>query len=255
MQHFNHHLYSLFSNKSLPSPNGIAGFKPQRFLLTCFMLITFISSLAISQAYALGGRVFSVARIPPWDSLNVRQNPGINYKVVGQIPADGEGVVALGKQTTIGKTEWVQVSWGSLKGWVNRHYLMPVKGQADSRTNQNNNSDNKTVLRSSTDNPSSKNQPATNNSVFNQAQPKPKPSAKVLECGGTEPFWNIDLSQEEMRVNIRNEQRTLPLIKKTPQSQSSFNIASLKARQGKDEVELFLVKSKNCKDGITEINY
>ncbi|MGV6809279.1 MAG: SH3 domain-containing protein [bacterium] len=255
MQYLTHHVYTLFSPKPPAFLMTIVGFKPQRFLVTLLMLITVISSLAISQAYAMGGRVFSVARIPPWDSLNVRQNPGVSHKVVGQIPADGEGVVALGKQETIGKTEWVEVSWGSLKGWVNRHYLMPAKGQADNRASQTNNSDNETMFRSSTTTNPAKNQPAADTSVFNQAQPKSKKSPKVLECGGTEPFWNIDLSQEEMRVNIRNEQRTLPLVEKTRQSQSSFNIASVKARQGKDEVELFLVKSKNCKDGITEINY
>jgi uncharacterized membrane protein len=231
----------------------------QRLLIALLLFASLLSSLAISQAYALGGRVFSVARIPPWDTLNVRQNPGVTHDVVGQIPANGEGVVALGKHETIGKTEWVQVSWGSLKGWVNRHYLMPAKIQIDSATKTRNSNNTKTrnndsVFRSSTSTGNTQNsRKSEENSVFTQAQPKKKP--KVLECGGTEPFWNIDLSQDEMRVNIRNEKRTLPLIEKTRQSQSILNIASVKARQGSNEVELFLIKSKDCKDGITEINY
>jgi len=231
----------------------------QRLLLALLLFASLLSSLAISPVYALGGAVFSVARIPAWDNLNVRQNPGITHEVVGQIPANGEGVVALGKHKTIGKTEWVQVSWGPLKGWVNRHYLIPAKTQTNSTINTRNSttantSNNDSVFRSSTTTGNAQNnRKSEENSLFTQAQPKKKP--KVLECGGTEPFWNIDLSQDEMRVNIRNEKRTLPLIQKTRQSQSILNIASVKARQGNNYVELFLIKSKDCKDGITEINY
>ena len=97
--------------------------KKNVLISTLLVAVLGVGSVLVQSAYAFGPRVFSVARVAPWDNLNVREKPGVSAKVIGKIPADGEGVVVIGDKETIGKNTWTNITWGSLKGWVNARYL------------------------------------------------------------------------------------------------------------------------------------
>lgn len=57
------------------------------------------------------------------DVLFIRPAPG-NLKVkVGSIPPNGSGIIITGKGKRIGKSNWVQVNYKGIKGWVNNRHL------------------------------------------------------------------------------------------------------------------------------------
>jgi len=78
----------------------------------------------------------------------------------------------------------------------------------------------------------------------------------VLKCGGVKPFWNIDLTEDDIQVNINKKQKELPI---TSRRKSSFFEKSVVIQGYGDHqengVKLYLSKDNQCKDGITNIRY
>jgi uncharacterized membrane protein len=190
-----------------------------QLFLSIILFITFMFQIASANT----GRVFSVTRVAPDDVLNVRSAPGAGNYVLGDIPANGEGVVALGESQQVNNSEWIRVAWGALNGWVNGRYLKPIDTVA----------------------------PVQPSSVFD----KEINNAMTLECGGINPFWNIDVTHQYMDVNINEDQRVMTLLEQRKASDTMKKAATITARDRGDEIELFLVKTMACKDGITEIDY
>jgi uncharacterized membrane protein len=188
-----------------------------------FLSILMFAVLMLQAASANTGRVFSVTRVAPDDVLNVRSSPGVGSYVLGDIPANGEGVVALGETQQINNSEWVRVAWGALNGWVNGRYLEPIEVLPQSQSS----------------------------SVFSRDMPK----AATLECGGIKPFWNIDVTHQYMDINIKDDQRVMALVDERKVADMRERVASITARERGDIVELFLVKTMRCQDGITDIEY
>lgn len=233
------------------------------WVMSIFLLMTIL----VQTASAFSGRVYSVTRVEPWDTLNVRVAPGASQDVVGNIPANGEGVIYLGDRKSLDNDEWYRVAWGALQGWVNAHYLSPIETEAANRTAPVESVDQlpRQAYRSGIWNnlpyeyPNTYPNPrkAPPESVFDKpAQSKRDQASVVLECGGAEPFWNVDVSKQSLKINVKNERRTLPLLEaSTLQSGSLEKLTTLTARQGRDEVKLLLVRTEQCQDGITSIQY
>jgi uncharacterized membrane protein len=78
----------------------------------------------------------------------------------------------------------------------------------------------------------------------------------VLKCGGVKPFWNIDLTEDDIQVNINKKRNELPI---TSRRKSSFFEKSVVIQGYGDHqengVKLYLSKDNQCKDGITNIRY
>ena len=203
--------------------------KKNLFVATLIITTLAMGSFIMESASAFGARVFSVTRVASWDHLNVREEPGIQHDIIGTIPADADGVVVLDDTKKIGHTTWVKITWGPIKGWVNKRYLTP--SEIDDRTE-----DNQPQYRSRINIPS-------------QIAQESK-----LECGGIKPFWNIDVSKNDINVNIKDERYTLPVTsrQKISSIRKSFII---KGHSGKDSVKLYFNKDNACKDGITNIKY
>ncbi len=200
-------------------------------LLTTSLLAVALTmgSVVVESAYAFGTRVFSVTRVAAWDRLNVRDEPGANHEVIGTIPSDGEGVVILGETEKIGNSTWANVAWGPIKGWVNKRYLKPMYAK--------NKREDEPKYRSRV------------------AHPKSSDKQTVkLECGGIKPFWNIDITEDDIRVNIKNEHYNLPVSSRRKLSlvDKSFVIRGISRG---DTAKLYLRKDNVCKDGITNIKY
>ncbi len=67
--------------------------------------------------------LYAVFRVTANDSLNVRSAPGLNTKVVGQIPFESKGIRFLGETKSAGKEVWARIQFGNLSGWVKQTYL------------------------------------------------------------------------------------------------------------------------------------
>lgn len=78
----------------------------------------------------------------------------------------------------------------------------------------------------------------------------------VLKCGGVKPFWNIDLTEDDIQININKKRNELPI---TSRRKSSFYEKSIVVQgygdQQENGVKLYLSKDNTCKDGITNIRY
>lgn len=189
-----------------------------------------IGSAVMESAYAFGPRVFSVTRVAQWDKLNVRVEPGASSEVIGKIPADGKDVVVIGDKETVSGSTWVNVAWGPLKGWVSERYLTPSYVAKKEK-------DDKPQYRTRTN--------------------KPKVDDKntiTLECGGVKPFWNIDLTENDIQINIKDDHFDMPISSRRKSSFSEKSVI-IKGKKRGDTVKLYLSKDNVCKDGITDINY
>ena len=210
--------------------------KKNLFVTTLVITALAMGSLIMESASAFGTRVFSVTRVDPHDHLNVREEAGTRHDIIATIPADAEGVVTLGDSEKIGRNTWVKVAWGPIKGWVNKRYLKPSEAENEDE-----------------DEDEDKNDQPQYRSRIRTPDTKADQETK-LECGGIKPFWNIDVSEDDINVNIKDDHYTLPVTsrRKITSSRKSFIV---KGRSGKDSVKLYFNKDNSCKDGITNIKY
>lgn len=171
---------------------------------------------------ASSSRVYAVNKVAPDDGLNMRTQPGTGGNVVAVLPANAKGLVALGQEVKTGNSVWVKVAWAGQQGWVNKYYL-----------------------REDVD-------------IVNYNPAKPKPAVKpevVMQCGGTEPFWSMSVSEHEMKVNIMDgAQFTVP-VNMRQQSANSTTIAVVAGARGSASTTAFLEKVENCSDGMSDKNY
>jgi hypothetical protein len=68
------------------------------------------------------------------DRLNVRKEAGASHQIVGSIPHDGKNIhVERCAEAEGSSYEWCLVSYGKLKGWVNKRYIAPREGSSSQR--------------------------------------------------------------------------------------------------------------------------
>jgi uncharacterized protein YraI len=72
----------------------------------------------VADRHAAAGRR-CVVDVASWDTLRIRQGPGVDYRAIGGIPAQTCDVVGTG--TCNG--HWCRVAWRGQRGWVNTRYL------------------------------------------------------------------------------------------------------------------------------------
>lgn len=172
---------------------------------------------------ASASRVYAVSKVAPDDGLNMRTQPGTGGSVVAVLPANAKGLVVLGQEQKTGNSTWVKVAWAGKQGWVNKYYL---REDVDT-VNYN---------------------PGTT------IKPTIKPQV-VMQCGGTEPFWSMSISEREMKVNIMSgAQFTVP-VNMRQQSANSTTIAVVAGMRGTASTTALLEKVENCSDGMSDKNY
>ncbi len=71
---------------------------------------------------------YKVTSIKARDHLVIREEPAeggkvADWKEVGRIPAGSDNVLGTGRSKQIGKQRWLEVTFGSLTGWVNLTFL------------------------------------------------------------------------------------------------------------------------------------
>jgi uncharacterized membrane protein len=263
-----------------------------------------MTSMTIDSASAKNINIVSVKNIAHWDYLNIRSEASASSDVVGKIPSGGDNVVLLGEEQKNGKTLWVKIAFGTVKGWVNASYLnffttetvaweeykatietkkdIPVKSKKEAeiygtaeefRAKISEYRVEERIRREYAEKEATKAKEAkvhqelakkheahTHTIVEEKLKPKsksqPKSSDIVLKCGGIKPFWNVDLTQDDIQVNIDKERNALPI---TSRRKSSFYAKSVIVQgynnSEDNAIKLYLSKDNICKDGITNLHY
>jgi uncharacterized membrane protein len=158
---------------------------------------------------------YEVINVAADDYLNVRSGANVQSSIIVRIPHNAKTVVVTGKAVQQKKSTWVNVVWQGKEGWVNQAYLRPVGLSA-------------------------------NNS--NAADTR-------LRCGGTEPFWSIDITSGQAKYTpMDGAEMRLP-IQFRGTSANNPTIAVIQAKAGGKSLGLFLQKLGTCSDGMSDINY
>ncbi len=67
--------------------------------------------------------LYRIIHVSSNDVLNIRAGAGVNYEIVGTIPADGRDIQILGDSVQANNTTWVPILYEGITGWVNSYYL------------------------------------------------------------------------------------------------------------------------------------
>jgi len=191
-----------------------------------FAMALGIASIVAFPAQAAGARagirVYSVIGVEAGKTLNLRSAPGVKNPVVAKIPANGQGVVATGEEKVIGKTTWAKVYWSKQSGWISKTYL--------------------------TENPQ--------NALSKPAKPGVEDNKHMMQCSGTEPFWKVDISETQIKVNMPDgPQYTVPVsFRQTSANNRTIAVISGNVG-GMRSTEAFLQKVDSCSDGMSDIRY
>ncbi|MEB4590306.1 SH3 domain-containing protein [Candidatus Thiothrix sp. Deng01] len=204
--------------------------KPSFVMAAVLTGVLLTSTAALPPSHAAEPEVFAVTGVRAGDFLNMRSGPGVSNAITGRIPANGQGVVATGEEQKISGTIWVKVYWAGVGGWVNKQYLLP-EAQASA------------IPPTST--PPSQAPPAASDA---------KPEL-VLNCAGTEPFWRIDISANQLKVNMNDgPQYNVPVTFRQT-SANNTSIAVIAGEKGTDETQAFMQKVESCSDGMSDVSY
>lgn len=160
----------------------------------------------------------SVVGVEPNDSLNLRAQAGANSAIVGKIPHDATQVFPTGKRVSRGKATWLEVEYQGVRGWVNARYLQRTTS-AD------------------------------------QAGTVRKSAIGPLRCIGTEPFWNLVLSQGMFTFSapyLSDRTRSFQAGPLRP-SMNRDNIWSIASTD--QSLSLFLEKTNACSDDMSDRIY
>jgi uncharacterized membrane protein len=189
------------------------------FMAACSLLVV----LAVAQpSQAADVTVYAVSSTAD-GGLNMRSAPGTNSSVIVRIPANGTGIVATGEEKKVGNTVWAKVYWAGKGGWVSKTYL------------------------SSNTNLPTSNKPAPT---------KPPSSGGIsMKCGGTEPFWDITLTEGQVRVNMLDGPKYSVPVTFRQTSANNQTIAVIAGGSGANETQTFLQKVAECSDGMSDKNY
>jgi uncharacterized membrane protein len=95
------------------------------------MCIPGVLALAACLAGAAGAATaqehLMVTGVAADDVLNIRSSPSASATIVGWLPPQGFGIVATGARRTTGSTQWREIVWQDVRGWVAARYVAPER--------------------------------------------------------------------------------------------------------------------------------
>lgn len=166
---------------------------------------------------------YQVQGVAADDYLNMRAKPGVGGLVVTMLPPSANNISLTGERAQVGSSIWVRIKWQGKLGWVNRRYLALTNAQLPASL------------------------PVT---------PSPQTEDQTrLRCGGTEPFWGIDVTNAQATFSpAGGEKLSLP-IKFRSASKNNPTIAAVDARNQSRNITMFLQKVESCSDGMSDVAY
>lgn len=186
-----------------------------------------VAPMMVSQAQAAGVKsgihVYSVVGVDAGKTLNLRSTPGVKSPVSAKIPANGQGVVATGQEKVVGHSTWAKVYWSNKSGWVNKVYL--------------------------TEDPQ--------NTLSKPTKPVADSGNKnMMQCSGTEPFWGLDITENQLKVNVPDGPQYAVPVSFRQTSANNRTIAVIAGNVGGTRsTQAFLQKVDSCSDGMSDIRY
>ncbi|CAA6817793.1 MAG: Unknown protein [uncultured Thiotrichaceae bacterium] len=208
-----------------------------------FLIIAFALVSPFSHAAPAPLKVYEVTGIKQGESLNMRAWPNPNSRTLVALPHNSKWVASSAKPAKYGKSTWLKVHWNGDTGWVNSKFLkyddVRTKKAIERRQHR---LTNKTTAQKT----------ATNKNTT----PKTTGKQIIMECGGNEPFWNVDmnLTEKTLKVNLRNGTSfTSPLYHRKWTKGNKIMVVN--GGKGRNAVRATLTKNNSCTDGITNIRY
>jgi len=96
-------------------------------------LRTIVPALALlaCAAPALAYETYKVVGINAGDTLVIREQPDegrkvADWKELGRIPSNATDVLGTGRSMLVGEQRWLEVAFGSARGWVNAKFVDSV---------------------------------------------------------------------------------------------------------------------------------
>ena len=80
-------------------------------------------NLPLDASLSKGKATYRIAGVRTDDFLNMRQGPGMNYRVIQRLQNGVDGVTLIDDPVRIGRTTWQKISSRGVVGWVNADYL------------------------------------------------------------------------------------------------------------------------------------
>jgi hypothetical protein len=67
--------------------------------------------------------LYQVINVRSNDVLNIHEEAGVRYRVIGTIPSNGRGIQIIGDNVQADNATWVPIIYNGIVGWVNSYYL------------------------------------------------------------------------------------------------------------------------------------
>lgn len=221
----------------------------KHLLSSILLLCSFLFSTTAISAPQL--KVYEVTKVKVGGSLNMRAWPDHKSKTILAIPHNAKWVASSRNAIKKGSSNWQQVHWNGVTGWVNTKYLkydpantLKARQRSAHRIKQEGGVSRNTTTRS-----------RNRNTTAAKATPV-KGKQVYMECGGNTPFWNISMNftGKKLKVNMRdgNEFDTPLYFRKWIKNKNEMVV---NGGRGRNEVRAKLTKTNSCTDGITNIKY
>lgn len=214
-----------------------------RPLSITFLIMVFAFASQLSHAAPAKLKVYEVTGVKQGDSLNMRAWPNPKSRTLVALPHNSKWVASSGKPKKYGKSNWLKVHWNGDTGWVNSKYLkydaVRTKKAIERRQHR-----------------MSKNGNAKKTAASRNSAATPQGKQIVMECGGNQPFWNVDmnLTSKVLKVNLRNGTSFNTPLYHRKWTQGN-NTMIVNGGKGRNAVRATLTKTNACTDGITNIRY
>ena len=173
--------------------------------------------------------VYKTANLAPGESVNLRASPSTVAKSLAKLPLNTGGIVPTGEEKKVNNTTWVRVYWSGIGGWMSKAYLTPDNDLNNSKTT------------ATTTKPSTSTKPAS--------------PTTVMKCTGTEPFWNLEITDKQLKVKMMDGPRYVVPVSFRQTSANNRTIAVIAGANGTNSAQTFLQKTDNCSDGMSDTNY
>jgi hypothetical protein len=112
--------------ENMRSPRGRERWLPTFILVLSFCALQAVANVPPADAQMRRSETtFAVRGVPADDVLNIRDRPD-GKRIVGHVPPDGRGIVAIGPRTkATGGGTWIKIRFGDVSGWVNVRFVGP----------------------------------------------------------------------------------------------------------------------------------
>lgn len=211
---------------------------PRSFIIASLL----VGVLGLGQAGAAS--TYKIVGVVAGDTLNLRQQPGVNSKVLYKLPANTSGISLTGRTVQVGKTRWAEIKYQGKVGWVNQRYVAAADMKATGKTASVSltKADAKTVAKE------------TKETKLVARAPMPKPAGSwILACGNTSPFWKTEILPKSINLYQGGDYAVNVPITYKNQEHGANKLASVtvvKGARGQDNVKLTIKYSGQCRSSL-----